>query len=94
MGSDFTFGDRVIYLFITGWSIVWGLIFLIGTAYNYIFDVKIESWNRFWHFYVWLVLIMGIFTTIWLTIGGISDLRKLFKRLRMKTMDDQDDGTV
>ena len=64
------------------------------TAYNNIVDVSEASWARFWHFYIWLVLISGILTTIWFTIGGCFDLKHMFARLKDVQYDEDDDGTV
>jgi SSS family solute:Na+ symporter len=94
MGPDFSFGDRVLYLIVSGWSVLWAIIFVVGTVYNLTHEVSDEAWASFWHFYVWLILFSGIATTIWFTIGGLIDLRYMFRRLREVRRDATDDGTV
>ena len=94
IGKDFDLRDKLIYLSITGWTIAWSLIFIVVSIYNVLFAVSVESWASFWHFYVWMILVVGVGTTIWLTAGGISDLKKLFDRLAERERDELDDGWV
>jgi len=94
IGEEFTPKDKFVYLAIIGWTLVWGTVFLGVTAYNLVVDVDVASWGRFWRFYCWLILLTGIFTTIWFTWGGTIDLVKMFRRLGSVARDDQDDGTV
>lgn len=94
IGKDFSFRDKLFYLAITGWVVLWGLALIIVTIYNLIFGVSIVQWAKFWHFYVWLVLTVGIFTTIWFSWGGIIDLFKMFRRLKTMARDAADDGIV
>ena len=94
VGKDLSRKDKFIYLSITGWTIVWSFIFVLGSLYNIVFDVPAESWTHFWHFYIWMIFIVGIGTTIWLTAGGIVDIRKMFDRLSSREKDTHDDGWV
>ncbi len=94
IGKDFTLKDKFFYLAIAGWTLLWGVVFVVVTAYNMIVDVDIVSWAKFWRFYCWLILVTGIFTTIWFTWGGSVDLIKMFRRLDTIARDDNDDGTV
>ncbi len=93
-GKDFSFGDKIVTLMITGWTVMWSVVFVVGTIYNLVRDVPDESWGRFWHFYIWIVLISGVCTTIWFTIGGCFDLRDMFRHLGSAKRDESDDGTV
>ena len=94
LGKDFNRKDKLIFLSITSWTIVWALLFVIGSIYNVLFEVPTESWTNFWHFYVWMIFIVGIATTIWLTAGGIIDIKKMFERLAVRDRDEHDDGWV
>ncbi len=94
MGSEFSLGDRVVYLAILGWSVVWGLIFIIGTLYNIVRDVPDMAWARFWHIYVWIHMVLGVVTTIWFAFGGCMDLKHMFRRLGTIKRDAADDGAV
>jgi SSS family solute:Na+ symporter len=96
MGKDFSFTDKIVYSSITGWSVLWGILFIGGCIYNYFInsDVDESTWGKFWHFYVWLSVVLGVITTIWFTIGGLVDLKDLFRRLGTMDRDESDDGTV
>jgi len=94
IGKEFDFKDKLIYLFITGWTIVWALIFIVVSTYNVIYGASTEAWTSFWYFYIWMILIVGIGTTIWLTVGGIVDIKKMFNRLVLREKDEHDDGWV
>jgi SSS family solute:Na+ symporter len=94
MGKEFTPRDKVVYMCITGWTVVWSVIFLLGTTLSGILGISTETWGKFWHFFTWMVLCLGIVTTVWFTIGGLMDLRKMFHRLATLQRDEADDGTV
>ena len=94
LGKEFSLKDKLIYSSITGWTVVWSLIFVVVTVYNVIYEVPTESWTRFWHFYVWMIFLVGIGTTVWLTVGGIVDIKKMFERLTVRDRDERDDGWV
>jgi SSS family solute:Na+ symporter len=96
MGKDFNFKDKIVYSSITGWSVLWGVVFIGGCIYCYFInpDVEESTWGKFWHFYVWLSVVLGVVTTIWFTIGGLVDLKGLFRRLSAMDRDESDDGSV
>jgi len=56
--------------------------------------ISMESWGRFWHFYVWMAVVLCTITTVWFTIGGVIDMQKMFKRLSTLVRDDSDDGEI
>lgn len=78
---DYKAVDRATLYVVSGWSVLWAAVFLLGTAYNLMVDVDESTWIRFWQVYVWFVLLTGILVTIWLLIGGWRDLRSMFNRL-------------
>ena len=94
MGKDFNLRDKIVFMIMTAWTIVWAVIFLVVTAYNFIFKVPEEIWSKFWHFYIWMTIVIGIITTVWFAIGGVIDLKKMFYRLKTMSRNEQDDGTV
>ena len=82
ISREFTGWDRFVTYLTVGWPIVWTLVFIGGTIYNLLVDVPDESWLRFWHAWTWLILVVGAAVTLWFTIGGIKDIRYLFRHLR------------
>ncbi len=94
INKDFKFSDKIVYILM----VVWISLVIVGfvgiSVYNFIVSVPESWWAVFWHFYVWLSLIGGALTTLWFTIGGTFDVRRLLGRLRKSIIDEQDDGRV
>jgi SSS family solute:Na+ symporter len=66
----------------------------VVTAYNLLVDTTAESWNSVWHVVVWASVALSVVITIWFTVGGLRDLRDMFRTLRTAKRVDADDGTV
>lgn len=96
MGIDnnFSFKDKVLYGWVTGFSLILGIIFVIGTCYNLLFWVSSESWTQFWYFYLWGSLFLGSITTVWFSWGAGVNLKNMYHRLKTKVRDDTDNGSV
>ena len=92
--TDFTRRDKLIYYLMTGWTVLWAVIFIIGTLIHLFFGTSTSSWARFWHLYVWITFFVGLATTVWFTWGGILNFKELFQRLGTVKRDQSDDGTV
>ena len=95
--SQYSKGDKVLAWSVYIWSMGWGFGYFIVVA----------IWNKF--FYRWpkqwwinaefvrlicIAVVIGAVTTVWFTIGGIWDLRRLFRRLASRERDSLDDGRV
>ncbi len=91
---EFTLTDRILAIVLVAWNIGWFAAFLIVTAVHFTFGVSTEWWAKFWHFWILLQLVIGVPTTIWFTIGGVVDIRKLFDILKHAVRDARDDGRV
>jgi SSS family solute:Na+ symporter len=94
MGSEFSRGDRVIYIATYVWTGLWTLVFIVGTIYNLSHEVADALWIRFWRFYVELQAVLALGVVVWFCVGGIRDMRGMFGRLRIAERDSQDDGRV
>lgn len=95
VNDEFTKLDKVIYFASMIWSLGWFLVFLIGTIYNLVHKgVPDKSWINFWKVYVGILVTAVLVFTVWYTIGGIRDIKELFKSLRNIKRNDSDDGTV
>jgi hypothetical protein len=97
INEEFTRGDKIISWSVIIWSLGWGfgVSFLLVTIWNLISPWPDEYWVR-WFFISKLVVgsTIGIISTFWFAIGGTLDLRRMFKRLAEREVDDQDDGRV
>ena len=93
--QHFTRGDKIISTTLFCWTMGWFIVFAVVTAWNLIHIWPDEWWSNYWFYAgVLLPIVLGTVTSIWFTIGGITDLRKLFKRLRTLQRSADDDGTV
>jgi len=94
MGKEFTRGDKFIYILSYAWIVIWTLIFIGGTIYGLSHDVADSHWLSYWKYYVIIYGLVSAVVVIWFTIGGIVDLKAMFKRLAIMQRDDSDDGYV
>ncbi len=92
--KDFSFLDKVLYIFVTSWSFIMSAIFVIGLLLHKSGALDLGHWRTFWRGYVLVAVGLGIITTIWFTIGGCVDLLDLLKRLKGHRADAHDDGSV
>ena len=52
------------------------------------------QWLNFWKAYIYVYLFIGVVVCIWFTIGGLLDIRFLFRKLAKMKRSDLDDGRV
>ncbi|MBN1513906.1 MAG: sodium:solute symporter [Phycisphaerae bacterium] len=91
---DYRRGDRAVqYAFVT-WIVLWLVVFVAGSIIALLIGVTDRTWLLFWRINLWLAFVLGVLTAIWFTVGGIYDLRDMFKTLRVAVRDDSDDGMV
>jgi SSS family solute:Na+ symporter len=92
---NFTRGDRFLSAALFSWTMALFGAFIVITLINLVSPWSDRAWWRWVMFNnIWLPIVVGVITTIWFTIGGLRDLKRLFARLRAKPRDAQDDGTV
>ena len=95
--SQFTKGDKIlswsVFIYYLGWSFG---SFLIIMLWNVLFGVWPEKWWATWFFIcqVCAAFAIGLVSTVWFTIGGTRDLRRMFKRLATRERNRLDDGRV
>ncbi len=92
--SEFTRGDKFIYALIIAWTLGWFGIFVVGTIYNFTSELSLDTWASFWRFYVYASVITVAVTLVWYLIGGVIDIKKMFRSLALVQRNDTDDGTV
>jgi len=94
MSREFTRLDKILYCFIGSWAAFWFIFLLIVVIYRAFYDISDEMWSKYWQFQMWLGLVLSSITTVWFTIGGISDLKKMFHSLKTRKIDLADDGEI
>lgn len=93
-GKEFSLGDRIMVVISYAYILLFFAIFLIGTIYMLSTDISDELWGTFWWVFSIIILLMTTAITIWISIGGVKNLRELFITLRTLKRDAHDDGTV
>ena len=97
ISPEYTFGDRLIAWGIFSYSFIYRffLFFICVVIWN-----AISPWPKAWwsiYFMLEALIIPGIIaaiSSVWFSIGGIHDLRRLFHDLRERQINVLDDGRV
>jgi len=93
--DEFTRGDKLIAFGLFAYSMFWFVLFVVISIWNLIHIWPDEWWLSYWHYAgIFLPIVIGSITSVWFTIGGVIDLRKLFRRLKTLQRDPTDDGRV
>jgi len=94
--SQYTSGDKILTWSVFLYSFCWGFGSFITLIIWNKFSPWPNNWWANWFFFCNIILsgIIGIVSTVWFTIGGTMDLRRLFKRLKEKEFNVLDDGRV
>jgi SSS family solute:Na+ symporter len=95
-GREYTRGDKFIYYSTLFLGVFWFLFFIVVTLTNLVEGWKFSDawWLGYWKFRVIYSFVFVLIITIWFSIGGLMELPRLFKLLREKKMNAQDDGRV
>ncbi len=95
--SEYTRGDRIISrgMFFYTFLYQFGLCFVAVILWNAVSPWPIEWWSAYFFITALAVpLVLVLFTTVWFGVGGIIDLKKMFRDLRAREDDPLDDGRV
>jgi hypothetical protein len=95
--NQYSRGDRVLAWSVFAWSFGWGfLCCFVGVAvWNVISPWGNRGWTLWFFINHFLVAgAVGAISTVWFTIGGTRDLRRLFRDLARRESNDLDDGRV
>jgi len=91
---EFSRGDRTIYFGTVVWTLGWFLVLISGSLYYWLVGISTSAWARYWHLFIWFNFAATVLVTLWLTIGGIVDAKRMFTRLAGIKRDSHDDGSV
>ena len=94
---EYTLGDKII-----AWSVfIYCFIYQIGICFVAVLLWNIISpWPEIWwshYFYITCILvsaIIGVVSTFWFLIGGVIDMRRLFRDLKTRKENHLDNGMV
>ncbi|MBN2643421.1 MAG: hypothetical protein JXR78_17350 [Victivallales bacterium] len=95
--KDYSRGDKIIAWVFFLQSFVWTFLctFVGAIIWNTIHPWSLENWGTYF-FIVFLVvpLILVTISVFWFGIGGLIDLRRMFRDLKDRTVNPLDDGRV
>jgi len=95
LDEHFTFGDKILAGGLFGWSMIWFVVFVVGTVWNLISPWPISVWSQFWFVVgIGIPIAFALITSVWFSWGGIRDMRLFFKRLKEERVDVLDNGMV
>ena len=93
--KEFSKGDRWISYSLFAYSMFFLLVFFVVTVWNLIAPWPLQWWSSYWHVVaILLPLVIGLVTTVWISVGGMLDIRKFFELLKNRRVNNLDDGTV
>jgi hypothetical protein len=91
---EFTPRDRLTVYLLFGWIFAWFGACVVMIALSMSGKIGNADWAGFWKVYLIALFCLLVFTTVWLGMGGIRDLRAMFRLLKEAGADVSDDGTV
>ncbi|WP_309386189.1 sodium:solute symporter family transporter [Cerasicoccus frondis] len=94
---EYSLGDRIIAYSVFGYALIYkfGICFCAVLIWNLISPWPAHWWSRYFFITsLCVTAVLGIISTIWFLIGGIIDIRKLFRDLAARIDDPLDNGMV
>jgi SSS family solute:Na+ symporter len=93
--SNFTRGDVWTNALLFAISMLMAGLFVVISIWNLLRAWPVRWWANYWYVVgILFPLVLGVITTVWFTIGGLKDLRQLFRNLASTPRDALDDGIV
>ena len=92
--KEFTLGDKLIYYSQLAWCVGWAVLIVATMIYSHYREIHVQSWANFWWCYTLFSIVVVVLTSIWLLVGGVRDMKDLFRRLSQLKRDDRDMGMV
>jgi SSS family solute:Na+ symporter len=93
--EEFTKREKWFASITIGFSLAWLSLFILGTVASMFYDIPETTWSAFWQGWLWFsAILIGAVVAVWLTLGGIRDISRLFKTLKEVKVDESDDGYI
>lgn len=86
--------DLIFCSILAGWVLIQTGIFLTVLIRYLFFGLSESGWIRLWSYFTYLFYGMLVVTSIWFTIGGAKDVKRMFADLKVAKRNDLDDGMV
>ncbi len=92
--SEFSKGDRFLAVLLVSWTLLNFLWFAVFSVINLVYNVSDYSWSMYWKVTLIMNLVMSVPFVVWFTVGGVLDIRALYRHLDTAVPDHTDDGRV
>ena len=97
INPEYTKSDRAIAYSVFTYTFIYrfGLTFVLVLICNIFCPWSKHAWGKYW--FITMIAVpfaVGLITTVWFFIGGMIDLRHLFRDLEARKRDYSDDGRV
>ena len=98
--SEFSKSDKILALFLIGWNGLNFLWFIVFTAINLYYKlvrgvlISDSAWALYFQTQFMINVILSVPCTIWFIIGGVKDMKSLYRHLDACEPDHSDDGSV
>lgn len=93
--KEFSKSDKVLAIAMIVWNATWFLWFIVFSIANLFFRIGDAAWARYFHVNIIIIpALISLPATIWFTVGGIHDIKALFRSLATLERDSSDDGRV
>ncbi len=70
------------------------LLFVVVTSISMVLGLSNEQWKNYHYYYFFVMVSISFIIAIWLGIGGLRDIIRLFRDLKKSRRDVRDDGSV
>ncbi|WOO39621.1 sodium:solute symporter family protein [Rubellicoccus peritrichatus] len=94
INADFNRTDRMMYYATALLCVIMLITFFGLIVWNFTIRPSENEWLGFWLIFIYVSLAIASISTLWILIGGVSNLRDLLYDLKHMARDDSDDGFV
>jgi len=91
---EFSRYDKVFAIALVVWNAIHFLWFVGFTIVNLTMKVSDQVWSTYYLVGLLITLTLSLPTMVWFTVGGIIDMKALYKLLDSRAVDETDDGSV
>jgi SSS family solute:Na+ symporter len=92
--EEFSTFDKWIYYGLIIWTVVYSLVFVVGTVYALNYQPGSDYWRGAWAWLIGIKALVAFAAGIWFACGGMRDIVRLVRDLTQVQIDEADDGTV
>ena len=93
-GHEFTRVDKLLFLFTFGYGMYGVLGFIVLAIIQANGAMQDSTWFFWWRLSLFVQLGLAILGGLWVSVGGIFDLRRMYRRLSTIERNELDDGRV